>query len=140
MFYPNTPQLCWRNFQHPGNLLHILWSCNPIREFWNKVASLITEISGITTTLKPALALLSISAEKYHPSVRTILMHILFAACISITKEWKSARVPSLETLMAKVNSQSHFEKLIACNKNNASVYHKKWDKWRTSFQASSHI
>lgn len=128
IFYPNASELCWRKCQHRGNILHTLWRCHNLNCFWKGISQLISEVSGTQFSLTPALALLSLGSKLFPPAVWTVVLHILFAACIAIAQEWKSKIAPTVESVIARVNTLCHFEKLIAHKDHMAHIYQKKWD------------
>lgn len=117
-----------RKCQHRGNLLHTLWSCHNLNHFWKKISQLKSEVSGTHFFLSPVLVLLSLGSEMFPPAIQAVVLHILFAACIAIVKEWKSTIEPTVESVIARVNTQCHFEKVIAYKDHKAHIYHKKWD------------
>lgn len=87
---PSIPPLCWWNCNNTGNLLHIPWSCKVIECFWKDVASIIQDITNTTSTPNPALVLLSLGIENFPPMMRNFVIHIQFAARISLASEWRS--------------------------------------------------
>lgn len=122
--YPET--LCWRECQHAGNLLHLLWSCDSLKRFWQGISTFISEISGIQFILTLTLALLSIGSEAFNFSVRTVVLSILFTAWTSITRDWKSVKMPKIDSVIARVNIQCQYEKQIAYKEQGAPIFHKK--------------
>lgn len=94
------------------------------------MSSLIQNSSGITVTLDPALALLSIDIENFPPLMRKMVTYIVFAARISLAREWRSQSPPKIEEVISRVNAQYTMEKLLAYKERRALVFHRQWKKW----------
>lgn len=130
--------LCWWKCNNTGNHLHILWSCKVIKSFWKDLTSIIQDVTNTTSTSNPALALLSLGIENFPPMARKIVIHILFAARISLAREWRSQTPPKIEAVISRVNAHYTMEKMLAYKERRAPAFHKNWEIWRFSRYASS--
>lgn len=72
----------------PQGLNYILWGCSKITNFWKYLSQLLSQVTGIPTSLTPELALTGI--DTVPQQLRCINTHILLAARITIVKHWKS--------------------------------------------------
>lgn len=85
----DSSKYCWRNCNHIGNLFHVLWNCSRIVSFWESIARILSEITGLYKSLTPELALLNIGLDSYPNTVKTVIAHVLFAARVALASKWK---------------------------------------------------
>lgn len=83
--YPGHVVTCWRSCGSTGTIEHILWFCRSICPFWRQIFFLISSISYTLFTPNPLLALLHLGIEKFPPSSRVVVIHLLLAAKLNIT-------------------------------------------------------
>lgn len=129
--FKGTNDSCWRQCGSKGTIFHILWGCKFVRSSWNSVFSLIAKITGIILTPKPALALLNLGINNNIPvKYRCITIHILIAACLSITSKWKTDNIPSINDVIHRVNTQYLYEKFFAYSSNSMKNFQANWLPW----------
>lgn len=66
-----------------GTLQHMIWTC-PHLSFWNMVFRLISGKTSHIIKLTLKMVILSMDVECFSLLLRTIVMHILFAARLTI--------------------------------------------------------
>lgn len=79
-FSKDNSNLCWRGCGQVGNLVHMVWACPHLRSFWKEVFKLIAKVTGVITQLSTEKAILSINMVEYPITVRSVALHIIFAA------------------------------------------------------------
>ena len=138
--FPSSSPICWRCESHTGNLLHTLWDCKTLSSFWNNVSSFIASFTGNLKILTPELALLGLNLDVYPPQFRTIVANFLTAARLTITKLWKSTLAPNLSDVVQRLNTQAHYELMLAHRKGTISKFIKNWNEWITHPRASNFL
>lgn len=117
--YPGHWSSCWRNcgsigsIAHPSHI-HRLWFCKSLSSFWNQVFPLVSSITGTPWSPTPALALLHIGIEKFPPQSRHVVIHLLYAAKLNITRLWKTTTIPSISSTITDLNFQCEMERIVA--------------------------
>lgn len=120
--------LCWRDcHNNNGNLLHVMWHCKVLKDFWTDVFSLISDTTKSQCTPCPELCL---GIDSFPYRHRKVMIHILYAARISISAKWKSTTPPSIKEVIDRFNSQSLMERMLAYKEDRVHIYHKFWDIW----------
>lgn len=128
--YPGQSPSCWRNCGSIGSIAHTLWFCKSLSSFWNQVFALISSITGISCSPTPALALLHIGIEKFPTQSRCVILHLLYAAKLIITRLWKTTTVPSISSTVADFNIQCEMERIVARKNVNVKKYMALWSLW----------
>lgn len=134
-FSKENTNLCWRNCDQVGTLPHMLWSCKHIRSFWSETFKLIAKTTGVITKPTPEKAILSINMSEYPLSVRSIAMHILFAARSLLVSKWRSDEIPTIREIITKVNTISVYEKILAYKDGYGAKYLSNWNLWNSLYQ-----
>lgn len=91
-FSDDNSNLCWRGCEQVGTLVHMVWACPHLRSFWTEVFKLIAKTTGVFTKPSVEKAILSINMSDYPISVRSIAMHIIFAARSLMLSKWKTMK------------------------------------------------
>lgn len=78
--FQDTPMVCWHQCVQKGDLHHILWTCNAIRNYWESVFALISHITGTGTRPCQILALFGMRLDRFPKQFLMIVTHILIAA------------------------------------------------------------
>ncbi len=102
---------CWKCKTGLGTLLHCIWKCTLVAPFWVKVVDFLSEWSGVTVPLTPAMCLLGDRSQIPNASKRTfsVIMVGLVTASRVILRHWKTVVSPSLKDwLDAMVETASY--------------------------------
>lgn len=94
-FFPHSFSEYWRRCGGEGSLIHILWRCPSLSSFWSGISALILQVLKINVSLSPGLALCSVGIEFIPRDLRTILIHILLAARLTLVQHWKDHKPPN---------------------------------------------
>lgn len=98
-----------------GNFLHMFWSCFPVKDFWEHIADILSNILGKHVPLCPALFLLG-----YNPNVtlsyleKRILLAASTAAKKTILKSWFEPDIVLSRTWAVMFNDICILEKSTA--------------------------
>lgn len=135
-FQTNSSALCWRQCNHTGTLLHILWHCPIITNLWKEVTHLIQDIGHFNITLTPQLAILNMIPDTIPHAFKTILTHILLATRLLLTRNWKTHNVPTILEVITLVHSHYTYE--LIGTRGSAS-HHKiqaNWSQWKNWYNS----
>lgn len=78
-FNSDIPDLCNRCWEDKGKLLHCLWMCPRIKEFWEEIRVTIQEVLSIRLELEPKFFLLSLYPKGHNINHHEqIFVHICF--------------------------------------------------------------
>lgn len=89
-----------------------LRACKNLASFWKRVFCLVSDITGIFTTSSPGLAILNLGIDSFQSTCHKIVTHILLAARLLITKQWKSNLSPNISEVIELVK-QHMYESLL---------------------------
>lgn len=133
--FPQHPSpLCWRGCGNIGTLYHTLWSCPHISDFWRATFNIIDQLTGTSSPLDPALAILNISIDKYPTTTRKIVTHILLAARLNIVRKWKSQSPPTIFDMIQSVHTNFSFEMALSPDKTSYDKLTTLWSPWKRWF------
>ena len=125
--FPNTSKICWRCQKEEGTMIHMFWSCQKLKEFWNMVSGITREITGVNLGDRPAAYLLfdiPMSLEKYKQS---LLRHLLTAAKACIPILWKSTAIPTRSQWLSRINEIQLMENLTMGIREREEEYRRTW-------------
>ncbi|OCT87291.1 hypothetical protein XELAEV_18020989mg [Xenopus laevis] len=106
---PDIPDTCVRCNAAEGMLIHTIWSCPVLNEYWAKIQKRITTILGFELPLDP----------KWYILERRL-----------IAQQWKSQLPPLYADWEKSVQSMCNVEQLIARRNNNSDQCMKIWQLW----------
>lgn len=128
--YQGHPPSCWRKCGSTGTIAHVLWFCKSLSSFWNQIFTLLSTITGIHSSPTPEAALLHIGIEKYPVHCRSVVIHLLHAAKLNITRLWKTCESPSISNTITDLNIQCEMEKIVARNNLQLEKFREMWSPW----------
>lgn len=97
---------CWRDCGSKGTLFHVMWECKSVRSFWNSIFNLLAKLTRNFLPPNPTLALLNLGIDKIPMQHRCVITHILIAAHLTITSNWRTDKAPNLIDVINRVKSQ----------------------------------
>lgn len=124
------PEMCWRCHQEKGTLLHIWWSCTPLRAFWSEVQRLITQVTTYKLEFTPAQFLLHLSSLPHATYHKSLMMHMINAAKQCIPVHWNSIHIPTIKEWFARINRVAEMEQLIHISRDTPTKFSRKWACW----------
>lgn len=127
--YPSSSPICWRCDHQLGTLYHTFWNCKNLSSFWNTISycTFIASLTGNLILLTPATTLLGINLDIYPLIFRTVVANVLIAARLTIAKLWKSNTAPNLTDVILRLNTQAHYELMLAHKNFNTSKFKNIW-------------
>lgn len=112
-----TEEECWGCKQDRGILLHMLWECKILREFWESILLVARKLSTFEIPESAAFFLIhhnDIPSVKYK---NTVLPLILDTAKLSVTMTWKSDRAPKMKDWLDRILEVKRLKKKLAYGK-----------------------
>lgn len=129
-FYPLISPDCWRNCSIIGTLMHIMWSCPPIRNLWSEIEHKLQQILQYPIILTPELSILNLTIESVPPQLRLITTHVLLATKLLITRNWKTTNIPASSDVIELVHKHYTYESVLARGKPSYYKMHALWLPW----------
>lgn len=128
-FSPLFPKTASEVAPKKGHTYIFFWSCKALRDIWQKVASKVTEITGVLTTLTHQMCLFFAEIPgSSHPDQK--LAHSLFSAVHwTIALFWRKPGVPWNQVLKRMAAIQL-MEKISHTIMDTMPVYELKWRSW----------
>ncbi|XP_018097790.1 uncharacterized protein LOC108705424 isoform X3 [Xenopus laevis] len=122
---------CFRGCGEQGSFLHTWWTCTVAREFWGKVATLLSEVLQVTIQASPHTFLLGMKIPDIHSkSSHKLATHILTAARSLLAANWKKPHIPGVQTLVTKVNWIRVMESIRARLLDRSYEEELEWHPW----------
>lgn len=111
-----TNDNCWKCHSTKGTFMHVIWECNKVRPFWEKVVDQIGTWIGKTTPKSPRLCLLG--DKSVIPGVTkceyvVIKVGVITAARV-ILSVWKDPALPEFNRWKENIFKIVSYEKLLA--------------------------
>lgn len=131
-----TPN-CWRCKSEQGDLIHVLWSCDKVQEFWERICENICQVSGTQIPLSPRVFVLGEGSilpggDKY---IKNWVQTSLMIGRQILLRNWKTEGVPPFREWSAEMARVAAFEKMSYKRSGRMSVYAEKWGKYLTSLE-----
>lgn len=103
-FSPPIPSMCWRCSSDLGTMLHVWLACENLHPFWWLIHDIIAQVTAYTLNFTPLQYLLhhtSLSKAAYR---RSLALHLVNAARLSILVHWRSTRTLLIEDWFVRIN------------------------------------
>lgn len=126
---------CWKCHVGEGNLVHALWSCPKILDFWSNVHDYIIEITGTEYEFCPGLYVLGNPSRLSHiasPLADWIQTGIMIGRQI-IMRGWKAPTGPTLQEWLIELGRVAAYEKVSFNLLEKGGKYISKWGKYLES-------
>lgn len=128
--YLSASPLCWRMCGGRGTLLHVFWSCPLLRQFWDMVLSLISDLVGKPCPRRPEFAMLLVGIDAIASSHRIVTCNVLHAARLAIARHWKSTDIPSTIELNTIISNVCLHERTLAWHRGTHKKFERHWSSW----------
>lgn len=128
-FSPKNPNTCWRCKTAKGDMFHIFWTCSLLQKYWSDTFKLISTITKVSTPPSPALALLNLNIDTIPYPLRHTT-HVLLAARLNITSQWRSDKTPTIAQIIDLVSLHFSYETITAASNSQTSKSHTQWQPW----------
>lgn len=125
----NIPDTCIKCSDDKGTLLHCMWNCPKVQEFWKEVAIFISQMVSINLPMKPEIFILGIIPENTvdHGSTRKLVDISILQAKRLIALYWKKVEKPSIVQWINNMSFCLAMEKITYILKGKISSFEKIW-------------
>ncbi len=125
----NIPDTCIKCLVDKGTLLHCMWNCPKMQEFWKEVAIFIFQMISINLPMKPEIFILGIIPENiiHHGSTRELVDTSILQAKRLIALYWKKVERPSVVQWINNMSLCLAMEKITFMLKGKLSSFEKIW-------------
>lgn len=134
----DTPN-CWRCKSEEGHLMHVLWSCDKVQEFWNRIYDNIFQICQAQIPFNPRLFVLGdgsvLTGGDKH--IRSWVQTSIMIGRQILLRGWKTEGVPSVQEWIAEMARVAAFEKMSYKRFDRLDIYTGKWGKYLTFLEGS---
>uniref|UniRef100_A0A803K6G7 Reverse transcriptase domain-containing protein n=1 Tax=Xenopus tropicalis TaxID=8364 RepID=A0A803K6G7_XENTR len=128
--FPDTSKMCWRACGQEGTLLHIMWHCPKLAEFWKNIKNTAAKIFFWEIPIEATNALLGLPHPHIPHSEQKLLNYIYTAARLTITSKWKSLEPPSTREVISRLKTMKNLEEMTAKLRGTTPQHDKTWSKW----------
>lgn len=125
----NIPDTCIKCSDEKGTLLHCMWNCPKVQEFWKEVAIFISQMVFVNLPMKPEIFVLGIIPENIidHGSTRKLVDISILQAKRLISLYWKKVEKPSIVQWINNMSFCLAMEKITYILKGKTSLFEKIW-------------
>ncbi len=127
----STPN-CWRCKSEEGTLVHVLWSCDKVQQFWTNIYDKLCEITEMHMPFSPRLFVLGdhsvLAGQDKH-----ITMYVQTSLMIGrqiLIRGWKTEGVPSFQEWVVEMARVTAFEKMSYKQLGRLDLYEAKWGNY----------
>lgn len=131
-FNVNIPDVCVKCETYKGTLVHCLWTCSKLQEFWREVLHILSSLIEVDLPVCPKLCILGFFPKDFKLSkpVRKMVILCLLQARRTVTNSWKSILKPSVECWLENVVQVLPLEKITYSSRGKYSLF----EEIRSSF------
>lgn len=90
-----------------------------LHTFLAQITKIHTKLTRIILVLSPGMTILSLELQSVPPSYRTIVSHILLAACLTILRHWKDPNTPEVAEVTQTIHTHGSYEVLFSSSVGN---------------------
>lgn len=124
----NTSSFCQRCKIYDGDLLHMLWNCSHLEEFWKYIAKISSDIIKHKIPLNPRIWILGdIQALNVSYTKKYFILLASTAGKKCILQNWKAEIPPSHRQWLNELASYSTPEKILYNVRKKPATYQKIW-------------
>ncbi len=125
----NIPDTCIKCSVDRGTLLHCMWNCPKVQEFWKEVAFFISQMVSINLPMKPEMFILGIIPENilHHGSTCKLVDTSILQAKRLIALYWKKVEKPSIVQWINNMSFCLVMEKITYMLKGKLSSFENIW-------------
>ena len=121
---------CWRCNKEIGTLLHMLYECEMVHDFWSTVIRHVNDIMETNFTMNPALCVLGILNVPLSSQKNAWVTLALITGCRIVLRHWKSKERITIKEWKDEIARVASFEQLIHKINNSLHVFQKVWDPY----------
>ena len=123
---------CWKCQEEEGTLMHMLWDCPLIRDYWGGIRDHIEHVLGYEIPFSPRLYILGDPSvlDDLTPYDAEWAQTALMLGRKLIMCEWRAPAAPSVNVWFTQLGQVAALERLSFRLLNRVDNYWLKWDKW----------
>ncbi len=126
--YPSVSDACNRCKQSPANLIHMLWECPKLFEYWTKILKTLKDAFNIDIDTDPLLAIFGLTVDvNISVTVQKALAFTTLLARRLILLKWKHVSPPSFDTWLKEVFTCIKLEKIRLTLTGSLKTFDKVW-------------
>lgn len=130
---------CWRCKSEEGDLVHVLWSCDKVQQYWINIHDNLCEITEIQMPFIPRLFILGddsvLVREDKH--IKSFVQTSIMIGRQILIRGWKTEGVPSLQEWAVEMARVAAFEKMSYKQLGRLDLYEAKWGKYMKFLKGS---
>ena len=110
--------------------MRIFWACPKILNFWRRVREITQRFSEEQLPDEWSFYTLQdmeMSVRRYR---KTVVCHLLNAACACIPGMWKQAQPPTIRMWLNRAEDLNRMEDLVWTSRQKRKVYLETWAEW----------
>lgn len=123
---------CWKCQEDVGTLVHVLWECPKIQEFWSSIHKVIEKIVGQTIPFCSRLYILGDPSMLRHlpsPLAQWTQTTIMMGRKL-LVREWRGPSVPSFALWHSSLAQLAALERLSYRLLNRVDDFNNKWSRY----------
>ena len=120
---------CWRCQDGDGTLVHMLWSCPKVQDYWKDINNRMQTITGLDIPFNPSLFILGDPAtlREVAPNLAEWIQTAIMLGRRLLVKDWKSASTPSPSYWFSSLGQLAALERLSYRLLDKMDKYDLKW-------------
>lgn len=128
-FNPNIPDNCPKCNIERGTLLHCIWECKKLQDFWKDTLRLISRLTECIIPVEPRLCLLHIYPEDFGANAkkRKLIDFCLLQVKRVIALKWKDVQSPNSTQWLKEMSSHLVLEKLTYILRGKVGEFNDMW-------------
>lgn len=123
--------ICPRCGRADAHLMHMLWECSALGDFWKTVLDLIHRVHGLQFSPDPKICILGVldTVDSDSPLMLS-LSRMLFQARKLIAQHWIRPTPPSRGEYVSRLNNVIRLERAVYLKRKVPHKYEAIWGPW----------
>uniref|UniRef100_A0A670HVE9 Reverse transcriptase domain-containing protein n=1 Tax=Podarcis muralis TaxID=64176 RepID=A0A670HVE9_PODMU len=136
--YKTGDKACWRCKTKEGNFIHMWWTCEETKKFWNQIYDELKKIVRYTFPKKTEAFLLGMVGKEIREKDKTLFQYATAAARMLIAQNWKNINPPTVRDWQLKLYGFIELAKMTQKirNQKNAKL-NEEWNKFTTYIEGN---
>uniref|UniRef100_A0A670HYC8 Reverse transcriptase domain-containing protein n=1 Tax=Podarcis muralis TaxID=64176 RepID=A0A670HYC8_PODMU len=101
--YKTGNKECWKCKIKEGNFIHMWWTCEEVKKFWNQIHNELKKIFRYNFPKKPEAFLLGMVGNEIQDIDKTLFQYSTAAARTLIAQNWKNTNLPTVKDWQTKL-------------------------------------
>ena len=120
---------CWKCQDSDGTLIHMLWACPKIQDYWTAIHERLERVAGLRIPFSPSLFILGDPAtlKNVAPPLAEWIQTAIMSGRRLLAKEWKAPSAPAPALWEASMGQLAAYERLSYRLLDRMDDYDAKW-------------